>query len=199
MAYNGTLRIDLESDILAPTSYLVIRVMFLSSTDPTVRTDVTTLVSLSTANGNAIIYNSTDLERPLLYGVSDGSDTITATIGAASGTKSITVDSSWDYDINENFDMDGDSFKVPYAKTSGYNKGRKRVNLDTEEDDQTDVMSNTTTDTNKPYSIGVMPDRIVVKQTFDSSTVWTTKSSGYGRWYGRKFGVVEELDKLGID
>lgn len=193
------LRIDLESNTIAPSAYLVIRVMLLDSSNPEYLVDATNMCSINTYNGNAVLYNSINLGRPLIYGVRNGPDTINVSYDTYSESANITVDSNWDFNISNSIPLESDVFTSPYSKVSGYNKGRKRVEHDEEHDDHSDVMGDHTEDRNKPNNIGVNPDRIIMKQTFDATTIWTTKSTGYGRWYGRKFGVVEELDKLQID
>jgi len=195
------LRIDLESSVVAPGAYLVPRIVLIDDDDPMTQTDVSALglASLSVSTGKAEIFESTNLDRTLIYGVADGADTITATLGAITGTVDITVDSDWKFTLTPAIGVEptnADYFRVPWAKVTGFDKGRKRSVLDPEPDDQTDVITSVGPDSNSPTSMSIMPAVPIISQVFDIRVFKTSRATGYGKWYGRKFGVVTTLNEL---
>jgi len=193
------LRIDLESTTVAPTAYLIPRVMLYDDADPSALTDVTDSVTMTATTGNVVIHDSAQLGIPVIYGYSDGVDTVTAVTGMLSDSVQITVDSDWDYGLKPIIPIEAASrefFDTPWAKVNGYDKGRKRVVADPEQDEQTDVITSLEGDVNEPASISLSPATLIVPQTFDIRVFKTSRSSGYGKWYGYAYGVVEEVNEV---
>ena len=193
------LRIDLESQAVAPTAYLVPRVMLWDDADASVNVDVSSTAVLTVTTGNAAVHNSTQLSRYLIYGVATGTDTVTASIGAIVGSTIVTISESWAFGLSNPVDLeatDEQHFRVPWAKTLGSNKGRKRAIEDSEGDQQTEVIFTTGGDPNAPTSMNTWPASIIIPQTFDIRTFKTDRTTGYGKWYGYSYGTITTVNEV---
>lgn len=193
------LRIDLESQTVASTAYLVPRVMLWDDADASVNVDVSTTATLTTATGNAIVHDSVQLGRPLIYGVAEGVDTINAALGAIVGSTTVTVSDDWKFGLNDPVDLeatDRQHFQVPWAKTLGANKGRKRSIADPEGDEQTEVVITVGGDPNAPTTMNTWPASMILPQTFDIRTFQLDRSTGYGKWYGYSYGAVTTVNEV---
>lgn len=189
--------IELETSVLAPGAYTGPK-LFLRDTDNAFVNEEFTDPSFWVTEPDYAYILDSNLGYPLLVAKAEGSTWLCGR-GVLGGNEydtclSITITNDWTYNVQQQLDLElpaCDRFYSPFAKFSGIKKGRKRVVADPEPRSSHEVMLYTV-----PPGVSALEpagSKFYGNLRFDKTVFRISKTTGYGYWYGWRYGQVEDI------
>lgn len=188
------LKIVIEPITIRPGSYSRPRAYLVDDDNPLLNEETTEAIFWTSDTDVAYVFNSVD-GYPIIVAKADGTCDVFGSLQLADetliGSTNLTVATGYDLGLTNSLSFipsRSEMFNSPFGKVSGYNKGRKRATYDAESSSSSDALQSTKPPA--PALLLLSASKLFGSQNFDRQAYTLSTQTGYGRWYGWKYGTV---------